>query len=194
MSKGMSLWAIVSVGVIGSLTRADVMVYEDFVAWQAVTPNFVTIDFTDLPNFTFVTDQYADQGVIFTDGDDIVFGPSPTFPLDGFGIDGQGEFNFHFSSPQSAIATHFTGGGQLLLFHQGQLVFNSGPYSGTEGTFLGFSSTQLFDAARIIDDDPSVVFDNLYFGVPGPGVLPLLAMAGAIGERRRRSPGASPVA
>jgi hypothetical protein len=183
------LTAAVLHGTAAYSALAEVTIHKDFTDWQAATPGFVTIDFTDLSQFGFVTNQYADQGVLFTDGDDVVFGSDfATFPLDGFGVSGQGEFNLQFLPLQFSIATHFTGGGQLELFFEGALIYTSPHYSGTEGTFLGFVSTLPFDAARIVDpDDPGVVFDNLYFGVPGPGcALPLLALAGAIGTRRRR--------
>jgi hypothetical protein len=185
MGIKISLWAIATVGVTATSSDGEVTLYEDFAEWQAATGSIVSIDFTDLPQFTFVTDQYADQGVIFTDGDDIIFGPSPTFPSDGFGIDGQGEFNLQFSSPQAWIGTHLVGTGQLQLFYLGTLIFTSNPYDDNTG-FVGFTSTELFDAVRIFDDDPSVVFDNLHFGVPGPGALPPLALAGLMGARRRR--------
>jgi len=168
--------------------QAEVTIHEDFSAWQAATPGFVTIDFTDLTQFTIITDQYSDSGVLFTDGDDVVFGPDFTsFVVDGFGAIGQGEFNWAFATPQYSIATHFTGGGQLELLFGGAPIYTSPHYSGIEGTFLGFVSTLPFDTARIIDpDDPGVNIDNLYFGVPAPGALGLLALAGMSGPGRRR--------
>jgi hypothetical protein len=52
--------------------------------------------------------------------------------------------------------------------------------------FAGLISSQAFDAALVFDPIGTlVVLDNLHFGVPAPGVLPLLALAGIVGARRR---------
>jgi hypothetical protein len=179
--------AAFALGASVAAAGAEVTIHEEFGEWQAATPGFITVDFADLAQFTIVSDQYAGQGVLFPDGDDVVFGNDfITFPLDGVGIDGQGQINVEFLAPRNAIALHFTSVGVLRLYDQGSLIHESPTFSGGPGTFLGFSSDQSFDSASIVDvPNGSLRIDNLYFGVPAPGALALLTLAGAIGPRRR---------
>jgi MYXO-CTERM domain-containing protein len=59
-----------------------------------------------------------------------------------------------------------------------------------ESNFAGLLSLVSFDQAIIYrppEVSDLVVIDNLYFGVPAPVALPLLALAGVVGRRRRRT-------
>ena len=68
---------------------AQVVEYENQAEWEAAAGAFTTIDFTGFPNLTFITDQYMDLGLLFTDGDDTIAGFDPnTFIQDGWGVDG----------------------------------------------------------------------------------------------------------
>ena len=42
----------------------------------AVEGDFTTIHFFEFPDLTFITDQYLDLEVLFTDGNDFISGPS----------------------------------------------------------------------------------------------------------------------
>ncbi len=68
--------------------------------WIDAAGSFTTIHFNELPRHTFVTDQYADLGVLFTDGDDqIDRGGAPPWMNDGWGLDGNGDINIVFDTP-----------------------------------------------------------------------------------------------
>ncbi len=153
--------------------------------WINAVGPFTTIHFNEVPKHTFITDEYADLGVIFTDGDDqITFGES--FLNDDWGLDGNGDINVVFDMPQLWIAVDFPGGMQFQLFREGALVYDSTAWvPGGAGNFLGIVSSEFFDAARIIDPLGEAEIDDLHFGVPGPSGLGLL-MLGVVTTRRRR--------
>ncbi len=158
-------------------------------AWIAAVGTFMIVDFAGFPPGTFITEQYAGLGIHFTDGNDSIppFGQF-LFPNDGWGLDGNGNINVSFDSPQLWIAVDYPGFMQFELFWQDQLVYTSSLFlPGGIGNFAGLLSNDLFDAARIIDPGGQAAIDDLHFGVPSPGVIALLALGGLHHRRRRDS-------
>ncbi len=138
-------------------------------AWIAAVDHFTTVDFVGFPPGTFITEQYAGLGIHFTDGNDSIT-PLDTFvfPNDGSGLDGNGDINVSFDIPQLWIAVDYPGSIQFELFLQDQLVYTSSRFlPGGIGNFAGLLSTELFDAARLIDVvGTDAEIDDLHFGVP----------------------------
>ncbi len=186
---GLFATALIASLSVGS-AYGGVMEFTDKDAWIAAVGRFTTVDFVGFLPGTFITEQYAGLGIHFTDGNDSIppFGRF-VFPNDGWGLDGNGDINVSFDSPQLWIAVDYPGGIQFELLWQGQLIYSSSPFSpGGLGNFAGLLSTELFDAARLIDPIGSEAeIDDLHFGVPSPGVIALLALGGLRGRRRRDS-------
>lgn len=158
---------------------------DDEAGWLAAAGRFTTITFTELPKNTIVTDHYADLGILFTDANDnIDFGGA--FVNDLWGLDGNGDINVVFDTPQAWIAVDFPGAIAFQLFRNGELIYSGGWGPSGFGHFFGIvSTTELFDAARIIDPLGQAEIDDLHFGVPAPGALWVLAGMGVIGRGRR---------
>ena len=149
--------------------------------------NFLTVDFTGFPDGIFITDQYADLGILFTDGNDSIFLNDGAFPNDGAGLDGFGNISVSFDTPQAWIGVDFPGFLSIELFSGGRLFYTSSiAGGGGVGFFFGLISSELFDAAGLIDPGGDAFIDDLHFGVPAPGAIWLLALAGLLPRRRRR--------
>ena len=163
---------------------------QDFIdkdEWIAAVGAFTTIGFTEFPNGTFVTDQYSDLGILFTDGNDsIVCCSKQTFLEDGAGLDGNGDISVAFDTPQLWIGVDFPGFLDIELYYQGEL-FHTGIFGfGGVGNFGGILSSRPFDAAVIAEvGGLEAEIDDLHFGVPTPGTFALLAL-GALCMRRPR--------
>ncbi len=164
------------------------MEFTDKEEWIAAVGDFTTIGFTGFPDGTFITDQYADLGILFTDGNDSVSCCSKvTFPEDGAGLDGNGNISVVFDTPQAWIGVDHPGFLSIELYSEGRLFFTSNIYGGGVGNFLGLVSSELFDAAVLVDRfGVDAEIDDLHFGVPAPGALWLLAVAALFSRRRRR--------
>jgi hypothetical protein len=191
----MTLLRLISVLFIAAAFRghqacAAVEVFFDFTEWQSALTSTTTIDFTGLPNGFGISDQYADQGVLFPPNDTFILHGFSTFPNDGAGLHSgvaSGEIAATLLEPQFGIAFHFAGLMQMELSHEGQAVFLSDIYGGGVGNFVGFVADSPFDGAVLFDPlDPVAVIDDLHFGVPAPGALGLIAIAAMVGGRRRR--------
>jgi hypothetical protein len=192
MMRHLSLsMAIVTVLTLSSSARAEMSLLFDFAQWQSQAGSVTTIDFTGFPQFTIITNQYSDLGVIFTQGNDFVHNDPSQFPLDGWGLDGNNNSTIAmtFTTPQYAFATHF-GSIQYQLFSNGQLIYQSPPMGVGVSLFAGVISTVPFDSVVLFDplDTISVQIDNLYFapGIPAPPAFMLLGAAGLCVHRRRR--------
>ena len=180
--------AVLSVCSGGRVTLGGVIEFTDKDEWIAAVGRFTTIDFTGFPDGTFITDQYADLGVLFTDGADVIrFAPN-AFPNDEWGLDGNQQIDLLFDTPQAYIAVDFPGFLMIELFSGGELIYTSGLLGiGGVGNFGGLISSELFDAAAIFDPfDDNVAIDDLHFGVPAPGAVWILALVGVYATRRRR--------
>ena len=169
-----------------NVTQAGIVEFFDYEEWQAAVGRFETIPFTGFPQGTFITDQYADLGILFTDGNDsIAFAGS--FINDGVGLDGNGNISVAFDTPQAWIGVDFPGDLQIELFSQGELIYTAVFGFGRVGNFGGLISSELFDVAVLIDPiGVDAEIDDLHFGVPAPGALWLLALAALLPRRRRR--------
>jgi len=153
--------------------------------WIASVGRFTTIDFTGFPDGTFITDQYADLGILFTDGDETIH-MSASYINDGWGLRGNGIITVAFDTPQAWIGVDFPGFLSIELYSEGHLFFTSNLWGGGVGNFLGLISSELFDSAVLMDPLDGLAFsDDLHFGVPAPGALWLLGVA-ALWPRRRR--------
>ncbi|MCH8153145.1 MAG: hypothetical protein IH830_12340 [Planctomycetes bacterium] len=169
-------------------TQAGVIELIDREEWFSLVGPVITLDFTGFAPGTFITDQYADLGVLFTDGNDSIFPSEPAFPNDGWGLDGNGNISVAFDSPQAWIGLDFPGFLSIELYSEGRLFFTSNLSGGAGvGNFLGLISSQLFDAAVVVEGAPGfeAEIDDLHFGVPAPGALWLLGLS-ALRPRRRR--------
>jgi MYXO-CTERM domain-containing protein len=176
---------LVTLRCLGGVTE-----YTDSALWQSAVGSFTTITFAEFGDFGVVTDEYADLGIIFPDGNDGI-DTTPNAYNDNFGLGSVppfGPIHFVFDTPQLWIAVDFPGGVTLDLYSMGGLMYSSGNiFQGTGvGNVGGLLSDQFFDEVIIHDFGQSVFIDNLYFGVPSPSAMPLLALVGILGRRRRR--------
>jgi MYXO-CTERM domain-containing protein len=179
------------VGLSCAQAIGEVIEFEEKADWIDSVGEFTTIGFNDLPDGTWVFEQYAHLGAHFVDGADIVLCCSEVvFPEDGAGLDGNSEIRVTFDMPLWYVAIDYPGTAQFELFDGGELIYTSSPFYGDDlsGNFAGLLSTEMFDEVRITDPVGSeVVLDDLHFGppIPAPGALSLLAL-GFIGSTRRR--------
>ena len=171
--------------LISASAHAGVQEFTDKDEWIDAVGEFTTIGFTGFEIGTFITDQYADLGILFTDGSDSVQFSPTGFPNDEWGLDGNGDIAVAFDTPQLWIGADFPGILRIELYRDGRLFYVSKDYGVGIGQFVGLLSTKPFDAALLIDAAGEAEIDDLHFGVPAPGTLPLLAL-GALWTRRRR--------
>jgi len=172
--------------LLSAPAHAGVQEFTDKDEWIDAVGDFTTIDFTGFAEGTFITDQYADLGVLFTDGNDTIqeWGGF----IDGHGLRGSDTITIAFDSPQAYIAVDYPGGMKFDLFSNGRLIYTSSNFGlGGAGNFAGLLSTDLFDGALLYDWILGGVFiDDLHFGVPTPGTFALLALGAFCTHRRRR--------
>jgi MYXO-CTERM domain-containing protein len=169
--------------------RGEVREYTDYDEWRSAVGHFTTIQFTEYPPGTIVTDQYADLGILFTDGNDVVDEWSGY--NDGFGLWGPAfdDVTVEFDSPRTAIAVHFPGLIQFDIYRADELIYRSSVFSDAYDDVAGLITTEPFDAALIYDPTGNgVAIDDLHFGppIPAPGALGLLGFAALAGRRRQR--------
>jgi len=167
---------------------ATVVEFTDKDEWGASVGSITSISFIGFPEDTVITDQYGDDGVLFTDGNDTVL-LSDWFLQDGAGLYGNGDIYLGFLTPQAYIAVDFPFSLRISLFSQGQLIYSSDDF-GTPGPgdFVGLISSQSFDSAIV--SPPLAAFsvhvDDLHFGVPAPSSLAALGLGGLFPRRRRQ--------
>ena len=186
LRKTIGLMAVaLSAGFGDRVAVCGVVEFFDKEEWEAAVGAFTTIDFTGFPDGIFITNQYADLGILFTDGNDSI-DVNGAHVNDGWGLDGFGNISVSFDSPQAWIGVDHPGFLSIELYSEGRLFFTSNIYGGGVGNFLGLISSKLFDAAGLIDPLGDAFIDDLHFGVPAPGALWLLAVAALLPRRRRR--------
>jgi hypothetical protein len=171
-------------------------------AWQSDAAGFQTIDFTQYPQMTSITDQYTESnGVTFSGIVPPGFPPevipppfvlfSSNFVVDGIGVAAEFGVELTFSMPQHAIGLDLSDVASYKLFAGEVLVGQTFWGTGGLGSFHGVTSSVAFDRVQIksfgdIGDD-TLFFDNLYFStVPGPGALAVFTVGAVFGGRRRR--------
>ena len=153
--------------LLSASASGDVLEFTDKDAWINAVGDFTTVDFTGFPEGTFITDQYADLGILFTDGNDSIHF-RPSFVNDGVGLDGNGNITVVFDTPQAWIGVDFPGDLQIDLFSEGRLIHTSVFIAGGIGNFGGLVSDQRFDMAVLMDFplDFEAEIDDLHFGPP----------------------------
>ena len=184
----------VSLFVAGGTASPGVLEFEDKDEWLDAVGRFVTADFTGFEPGTVITDQYADLGVLFTDGFyTVVCCSKNTYPEDGAGLDGNGNITVVFDTPMAYIGVDYPGLMQIELFSRGRLIYTSSLFSGDPvGNFAGLISSELFDSAVLICwAGFEAEIDDLHFGPPDcpadldgddtVGILDLLALLAAWG-------------
>lgn len=154
---------------------ADVTVFTNKPQWQSTVGAYTTLTFVEYPVFTIITNQYHDQGIDFTDGNDHVITSSSYSDnhglrsFDGFG--NLGTIHMSFSQPRYSLGFDFIGGLRIELYSQGEPIFTSGPYNAGFTPFVGLVSTIPFDSAVVWDyADAVVAIDNIHFGPPVPPI------------------------
>lgn len=185
---------LVSVILIMASPRASasVTVITNKQQWINTIGEYNRIGFTEYPEYTVISNQYANQGVQFTPGECWI-DDNPVHVTDGKGLTVTGAPQFMgihtaFVEPVYAFAVDLSNVMQMKLYSQGDLLFNSGLFDSHFTPFVGFVSTTPFDLAWGVNPvNGYLSLDNIYLGtpVPAPGALALL-MAGACIPRRRR--------
>jgi hypothetical protein len=173
-----------------SVASAEVTEFTEKAEWEAAAGEFTTIDFTGFPNGTFLTNQFEDLGVLFTDGADVIRFNPEAFPNDDWGLDGNEVIQLEFSQPMTSIAMNFPGELRIRLLFNGEELYESSDFGGVgSGFFGGLVSSDPFDTAMIWDRfDENVNVDDLHFGppIPAPGAIGLIGLA-LIGACRHRA-------
>jgi len=168
--------------------RAAVVEYTSKAQWQSAAGAYTTIQFNELPNGTWITDQYDHVGALFTDGSDQVFFNQNGFPNDGYGLNAAfDETTIEFTQSIFTIAADCPGGLRFTLFYRGVQTYLSSPFSGDPFAFAGLVSDQPFDKVLIMDPSGGTFVDDLYFGppIPGSGAWAVVACF-VLGGRRGR--------
>ena len=156
--------------LLSAPASADVIEFTDKDEWIDAVGEFTTIDFTGFPEGTWITDQYADLGILFTDGDDWIH-HTCGYVNDCWGLaggDGDEQITLAFDTPQLWIGVDYPGAMKIELFNEGRLIYTSSDFGGGgAGKFAGLLSTDLFDGALLYDwIDGTVFIDDLHFGPP----------------------------
>ena len=194
-SARVAAWTVgaFSAAALASFAHADLTTFTNFGLWQSQTPSYTNLGFTEFPQWTYITDQYADQGVVITAEAPPVVLFLDTFPIDSTGIFSQGSWiDFNFSEVQKSFAMHGVGTWKLEFYLDGTFVGTTGwvPNAGQlpNQTFAGGMSSIGFDRVRLVDwSPPSLSVDNFYFSaIPGPQGLAAFGIALAVRSRRRR--------
>jgi len=188
-SERTAVGMIITVFIVVSGASGAVTAYENRSTWETAAGPYSTINFTELPVLTWITNQYSALGVRFTDGSDQIIQNFNGF-ADGRGLNGAfDETTLVFDSPMTTIAMEFPGLVGLKLYANGTLFYSSFSYGNTpHGNFVGFVSTLPFDKAIIYGPGGGLFVDTLHFGppLPGPGALALVGGAALACHQRRR--------
>jgi len=149
-----------------------------------------TIDFV-LDSAQILDDQYSHLGVLFMGGNDVAK-PGSAYDLDGWGAINNGfsppSIQLVFDIPRHAFAAHYPGSRGIMLFSQGELIYETSYLSSSPISFLGLTSTVAFDEVWLVGFG-TVAIDNIYFSqapIPAPGAIVLLALGALTGRGRRR--------
>ena len=178
----------IGLAFLASLTFAEVIEFRDKDEWIAAVGDYTTIDFTGFAEGTYITDQYADLGILFTDGDDWIH-RSQSYH-DGAGLT-SGNYpeliETAFWEAQAWLAVDYPGDVQFDLYSGSELIYTASFYAGGAGNFGGVLSTVPFDRVVISDPvDGFVYIDDLHFGVPGPSTIAAMGMLCFLSRRNRK--------
>lgn len=174
-----------------TITRADVTGYLEEDDWVAAVGAFTTINFTGQDQWDVITDQYNDLGVTFTDGNDFIY-HTGAFVNDGIGLHGSWndlQITIEFDEPLLWFGINHPGPAEIELYLGDQMVGSYFNAWGTSDAFTGVVSKALFDRVRVTRPltQSAPLIDDLHFGIPAPGAIAVLALAGMLCPGRRRS-------
>lgn len=165
-----------------SSSFAALQVFYNKAAWEQAVGSWTTVDFVQ-PRSVFLTDQYADQGLLFPLGDAIAGqgrGPSG----DGWALFGASpDYNatLQFTTPRQWFALEQSGDSQFSV-SIGDVVIGSAL---AFPPFTGIISDTPFDRVFIFD---GIQVDNVYFGgVPTPSAFVVPVSSVMLARSRRRS-------
>ena len=148
---------------------SGIEIFFDRAEWEAAAGAFTTVDCTGFPLGTLITDQYADRGVLFTEGNDTIL-LHKGFENDGAGHDGNGTISLSFAMSLFSIAVDVPGDIRFQLFDGETLIFRSLAYSGDgEPLFVGLVSTHRFDGAILSCPGDAFFMDDVHFAPPCSG-------------------------
>ena len=169
--------------IIGSPVHGGFQYFYNKPAWQQAVGPWVTIDFVQ-PQATFLSDQYAALGALFTDGDDFAgYAPGSTPSGDEWALASGGfpeTSTIQLTTPRLWMGLELPGTASVKLFSGDRLVGAFGAFD----TFTGIVSDEPFDRIFIYD---GILIDNLYYGgVPAPGVVGLFALTLLVPRSRQR--------
>ncbi len=180
--------------ITGSAQASFAWFNNNFAGWQSAAGEYKTCDFAAYPTNTFITDQYADLGVLFTNpGPNVVqAGVFDIYPLDGSGIDGNCGIELTFTQPTYSVGAHGPDTWTYNVYLGSTLLYSSPGHPSSPTGFAGFVSTVAFDRVVFFGafgpDCDDVHIDNIYFStVPAPAASILVAMGLVAGRQRRRS-------
>ena len=164
---------------VASSATCDFVEFEDLEEWESALPgSATTIDFV-FEHAQILTDQYADFGVLFIDGNDVASDTGSAFVNDGWGCRGGSvavsPIHIMFLEPMNWVAVEFPGDTQFEVLMNGEHLYTSdefferGDGDGVD-VFGGIISTgQPFDEVLIHDPvDGEVAIDDLFFGQIDP--------------------------
>ncbi|MDZ4829492.1 MAG: hypothetical protein SGJ09_04745, partial [Phycisphaerae bacterium] len=182
-----------------TVAHGDFVTYDSLSAWQQVAPSSTVLDFTGFTNNTFITDQYASLGVLFTDVDaNIIQNASFTYLLDGSGLYGSCSAELNFDQPMRAFGAWNLTNMTVRAYLGRQLVYQGALINGVNfgGEFNGIVSTgTTFDRVHVYGPTTmnppyfcgGMNFDNFWFStVPAPGAVAVLAVGSVLGRPARR--------
>ena len=134
-------------------------------AWFEAAGEVITLPFQDLADqgVFFVTDEYADHGVLFTDGNDFVHVQGKgTYPNDGVGLNGfDSTITMEFHPPIYWAAVDLPECDPLILFSGGREILQT-PVC-FPGEFIGVGSTMPVDKVIVYDNAACPCIDDFHF-------------------------------
>lgn len=188
---------LVAVLLLPASSLGALVQYSDEQAWKSATPGVTTIQFTEIPLYSTVTDQYAALGVVFTPGDDFTFLNPSLWPSDGVGLKGGiNQFGsplpivMEFDCDRTSIGWRYPAVTKFTLYADGVEVGASDSFFGFDPwSFAGVISDIPFD--KVVMSSPlggNNSMDTLFFGapVPGPAGSGVFVIAAFASRRRRR--------
>jgi len=182
--------AIITLALACASAQASLVLTTNKDEWLGTAAPVTILDFTDLSQGEFVTDQYADLGVMF-------FGTaightSSIYPSDGHGILGWTHqlIEMEFDAPRTEFAIELGSFTMVMTFYLGGAEVGVANVSNATSLFWGAVLESTFDRVTLENQGLGVTgIDNIYFGapIPAPGALVLVAFAGLVPRRRRRA-------
>ncbi len=186
-----SLVMILAVAALSTTVQAGLVEFwNDAEGWHSAVGHHESVDFTQFPPGTQITDQFDGFTV-----DNLTFIHNSASFSDGHGLRGRDGILLQFDTPQHALAVEHLGVVRFTLYLKSELVGTTTGFSypGVPGPvyFSGVTSGVPFDEVYMFRPMPPfpsnvISIDTLYWGtIPAPGALALLGIA-FLQTRRRR--------